>query len=890
MTVLNSRNAAQLVTSAALLVVGCSGSNQAPGASTGVGGSANTGGTLNSAGALATGGVVNTGGSGGGTSGAASSSVTGGSLATTGGAQGGGGMSTTGGTVATAGSKTSGGAPSVGGTAAAGGSKITGGAPSFGGTPATGGAKSTGATASTGGNSASGGTKTAGGTTSNGGSSTAAGGTGGSGGSSQACVSNPASFTYPFLNYCLSLEDRVTNLLSLLTDAEAVSMLTEHQPAVSRLGIGAFSTYTEGIHGLGSSQNEPTMTLLSTQFPQASGLGETWDPAQLVTVGTVEGQEDRVYWKKYNGTHANLAVRAPVVDLSRDPRAGREEEHLGEDPYLVSELAKGFVHGLQGSDPNYLQTALTVKHFLAYDQEQNRSGLNVVVDDRNLREYYLVQFREVFQNANAQAFMTSYNSVNGVPNVVSPYIKSIVIGEWGFDGMVCSDDDAMQMAYSGSHYFPSEDAAAAGVVIAGTPVILGPDPAAMQAAFSSGLLTRAQVDAALRGNFRMRFRLGEFDPPARVPYSTVDGTSTPWTSAATKALVRTVTQKSIVLLKNSNATLPLDKTKLTSLAVIGPNANVVLGDWYGGKPPYTVTPLAGIQAKVGTGVNVQYALDNTNGQAVTLAKASDAAIVLVGNDPLCGTPTWATCPSPYDSKESVDRTYIDLKPEQLTLIQSVFAANPRTIVVLVSSFAQSVTWVNNNIPAILHITHSSEELGDALADVLFGDYNPGGRTTVTWYNALTDIPAKTDYNIRNGRTYMYFQGTPLYPFGYGLSYTTFAYANLTLSSPTLASGGQITVSVDVTNSGAVAGDEVVQLYVSYPTTTGVPRPIKQLRGFQRITLAPGAKQTVSMPLTSDQLAYWDTTSSAFKVQPGTVTVMVGSSSADVRAQTTLTAQ
>jgi beta-glucosidase len=263
---------------------------------------------------------------------------------------------------------------------------------------------------------------------------------------------------------------------------------------------------------------------------------------------------------------------------------------------------------------------------------------------------------------------------------------------------------------------------------------------------------------------------------------------------------------------------------------------------------------------------------------------------MVGNDPLCGTPTWATCPSPNDSKESVDRQSIDLKPEQLTLIQSVFAANPRTIVVLVSSFAQSVTWVNNNIPAILHITHSSEELGDALADVLFGDYNPGGRTTVTWYNALTDIPAKTDYNIRNGRTYMYFQGTPLYPFGYGLSYTTFAYANLTLSSPTLASGGQITVSVDVTNSGAVAGDEVVQLYVSYPTTTGVPRPIKQLRGFQRITLAPGAKQTVSMPLTSDQLAYWDTTSSGFKVQPGTVTVMVGSSSADVRAQTTLTAQ
>ena len=667
-------------------------------------------------------------------------------------------------------------------------------------------------------------------------------------------------------------------------------MLTEYQPAVPRLGIGAFSTYTEGIHGLGSAPNEPTMTLLSTQFPQASGLGETWDPAQLETVGTVEGQEDRVYWKKYNGTHANLAIRAPVVDLSRDPRAGREEEHLGEDPYLVGALAKGYVRGLQGSDSRYLQeTASTLKHFLAYDQETNRAGFNVVVDDRNLWEYYFVQWRDILQNANAQGFMTAYNSVNGTPNVVSPFIQSVVIADWGFDGMVCTDDYAMENACNITHTFATVEAACAGVVKAGTPVILGGNATDMQAAFTSGSLTRAQVNAALAGNFRMRFRLGEFDPPALVPYASVDGGSTPWESAASKALALTVTQKSIVLLKNSANTLPLDRTKLTSLAVIGPNANVVLGDWYGGKPPFTVTPLAGITAKVGTGVHVQYALDNTNGAAVNIATAANAAIVIVGNDPLCGTTTFGTCPIPQDSKEGVDRVDIGLIPAQLTLIQSVFAANPKTIVVLVSSFAQAIGWVNQNIPAIVHITHSSEELGDALADVLFGDYNPGGRTTVTWYQALTDIPALTDYNIRNGRTYMYFQGTPLYPFGYGLSYTTFAYSGLTLSSPTLPEGGQITVSVDVTNTGTMAGDEVVQLYVSYPPTTGVARPIKQLQGFQRITLAPQASQTVTMTLTSAQLAYWNTTTSAYTVQPGTVQLLVGSSSVDVRAQGTVTA-
>jgi beta-glucosidase len=324
--------------------------------------------------------------------------------------------------------------------------------------------------------------------------------------------------------------------------------------------------------------------------------------------------------------------------------------------------------------------------------------------------------------------------------------------------------------------------------------------------------------------------------------------------------------------------------------VIGPNADLVAKDWYGGAPPYTVTALAGIKAALGTGVNVQYALDNSTGQAVTLAASSDAAIVVVGNHPTCGTTAWATCPSPNDSKEAVDRISIDLKPEQLTLIQAVYAANKRTVVVQVSSFAQAITWVQDNVPAIVHLTHSSQELGNGLADVLIGAYNPGGRTTVTWYKALTDIPAKTDYDIRKGRTYMYFQGTPLYPFGFGLSYTTFTYSALRLSAATLAQGGSVTVSVDITNSGTRAGDEVVQLYVSYPTTTGVPRPSKQLRGFQRVTLAAGETKTVALTLTRDQLAYWDATAKAFAVQPGTVHLMVGGSSVDKRSEADLTVQ
>jgi beta-glucosidase len=874
---------------AILLAFGCGNSG---GKAVGTGGSSSNGGTTGA------GGVVSSASAGANPAGTTAS----GGLAATGGVSSNGGISATGGVLATGGAATTGGSLASGGaSSASGGNSAASSSRSGGSLSTTGGAGGTASRvggASAGAGATSTGGKNAGGITTGGAagivvggnatggatSSSAAGGVGGP--YSPTCPTGGTTYAYPFRNPCLALEDRVTNLLGLLTDAEKVSLLTEHQPAISRLNIAAFTTFTEGIHGLGWAAG--VAAVLSTQFPQASGLGETWDPDVLTQAFAQVGNEARVYFVKNKGQQVGLALRAPVVDLSRDPRAGRAEESLGEDPYLVGELAKALVRGLQGSNPLALQEAATMKHFFVYNQEQNRGNNNVIVDDRNLREYYLVPFYETIVNAHGQSFMTSYNAVNGVPATCSPVIKSVVIAEWGFDGMICTDADAMQATYQSYKYFPSLEAAAAGVVKAGTAVMLSGNAAAMQQAYTDGLLTTADMDAALRGNFRMRFRLGEFDPTS--PYSTVDGNSTPWTTDSAKALARLVTQKSIVLLKNDGNLLPLDKTTVKSLAVIGPNADVDISDWYGGKPPYTVTALAGIKAAVGTGVNVQYALDNTGGAAVNIATGADAAIVVVGNNPTCGNTTFGSCTGGYDSKESVDRTYIDLKPEQVTLIQAVFAANPKTIVVDMSSFMQAITSVQNSVPAIIHITHSSQELGNALADVLFGAYNPAGRTSVTWYKALTDIPAKTDYDIRKGRTYMYFQGTPLYPFGFGLSYTTFTYSALRLSAATLASGGSVTVSVDVTNSGTRDGDEVVQLYVSYPTTTGVPRPIKQLRGFKRVTVPAGQTKTVALTLDYSQLGYWNTTTSAFTVQPGTVHLMVGGSSVDKRSEADLTVQ
>jgi beta-glucosidase len=868
---------------AVFFALGCGNSG---GKAVGTGGSSSNGGTTGAGGVASSAGV---------SANPAGTTATGG-LPATGGISSGGGSPNTGGALATGGAATTGGIPATGGatTSAGGGSAATGGASFGSGGSLSGGAGSTatrtgGASAGAGATSTGG--KSAGGTATGGAGGPATGGSaaGGVGGPySPTCPTGGTTYAYPFRNPCLALEDRVTSLLGLLTDLEKVSLLTEHQPAISRLGIAAFSTFTEGIHGLGWAAG--VSAVLSTQFPQASGLGETWDPDVLTQAFAQVGNEARVYYVKNKGAQVSLAIRAPVVDLSRDPRAGRAEESLGEDPYLVGELAKALVRGLQGSDPRAVQAAATMKHFFVYNQEQNRGNNNVIVDDRNLREYYLVPFYETIVNAHGQSFMTSYNAVNNFPAVCSPMIKSVVIGEWGFDGMICTDAGAMQAAYQSykslTNYTSVEDAAA-GVVKAGTAVMLSGNATAMQQAYADGKLTKADMDAALAGNFRMRFRLGEFDPTS--PYSTVDGNSTPWTSDSAKALARLVTQKSIVLLKNDGNLLPLDKTTLKSLAVIGPNADVVVSDWYGGKPPYTVTARAGITTAVGAGVNVQYALDNTGGQAVNIATGADAAIVVVGNNPICGTTAWATCPSQYNSKEAVDRISIDLDPNQVTLIQAVFAANPKTIVVDMSSFMQAITSVQNSVPAIVHITHSSQELGNALADVLFGAYNPAGRTSVTWYKALTDIPAKNDYDIRKGRTYMYFQGTPLYPFGFGLSYTTFTYSALRLSGTSMAQGGSVTVSVDVTNSGTRAGDEVVQLYVSYPTTS-VPRPIKQLQGFKRIMLAPAETKTVALSLTRAQLAYWDATAKAFAVQPGTVHLMVGGSSVDKRSEADLTVQ
>jgi beta-glucosidase len=395
------------------------------------------------------------------------------------------------------------------------------------------------------------------------------------------------------------------------------------------------------------------------------------------------------------------------------------------------------------------------------------------------------------------------------------------------------------------------------------------------------LVTEADIDQVLKTNFRVMIKLGLLDPPDLVSYSRIGHeTEEPWLSQKHKSFARLITQKSIVLLKNAGNTLPLDRGKIKSIAVIGPRANEVLLDWYSGSPPYAVTPLEGIKNKVGDAVTVNYSAMDPE-----IARQADVAIVCVGNHPNGGeNMPWAKVSVPSEGREAVDRQSLTLEQEEL--IKRVYRANPRTIVVLLSSFPYAINWTQQNVPAILHLTHSSQEEGNALADVLFGDYNPAGRLVETWPRSLDQLPPMMDYNIRHGRTYMYFKGEPLYPFGYGLSYATFAYSNLRVIPGVLAAKGTVRVSVDIANAGARSGEEVVQMYVRH-INSAVERPSLQLVAFTRVPVSSGQKRTVTLDLPAARLAYWNVGHHRFEVEAEKIEIAVGASSADLRLKKTV---
>lgn len=688
-----------------------------------------------------------------------------------------------------------------------------------------------------------------------------------------------------FNNPAINEEQRLDDLIARMTLDEKVDALGNNTQ-VPRLGIQA-SGSVEGLHGIvlggptyGDRANTPT-----TGFPQAYGLGETWDTDLLHRVATYISTENRYLFQNAKYRKSGLIMWTPNVDLGRDPRWGRTEECYGEDAFLTSRLAVAFIKGIQGDHPKYWRNASLMKHFLSNSNEYGRTFSSSNYSDKLFREYYAYPFYKGVTEGGSQALMTAYNAYNGTPCIMHPVLRNIVMKEWGLNGTLLTDGGAFRLLLSDHKRFDNDRAAAAAACIkAGITKFLDEYKDAVYEALHRKLISVEDIEKAIRGNLRISLKLGLLDHAEDNPYAAIGVTDTiaPWSKPETKALVREATLKSVVLLKNQDHLLPLDRHKIKKIAVIGQRATEVLQDWYAGKPFYTVNVLDAIREEAGSDIEVRYVKTNRMDSARTVAAWADVAIVCVGNHPTCDA-GWEQAPVISEGKEAVDRQSLQLDQEDLLL--QVAQTNPNTIGVLISSFPYAINRANQTVPALLHLTQCSQELGHAVSDVIFGHYNPAGRLTQTWVKNITDLPHMMDYDITHGRTYMYFKEKPLYPFGYGLSYTRFNYSGTTLDDRVIERGDTLRVCFNLKNSGDMDGDEVVQLYVSARKHTDKD-PIKQLKAFQRISLRKGETKKVELTVPYTELQVWDEKQNRFILPDKEMTLEIGASSSDIRLRTT----
>lgn len=688
-----------------------------------------------------------------------------------------------------------------------------------------------------------------------------------------------------FNDPAINEEQRLDDLIARMTLDEKVDALGNNTQ-VPRLGIQA-SGSVEGLHGVvlggptyGDRANTPT-----TGFPQAYGLGETWDTDLLHRVATYISTENRYLFQNAKYRKSGLIMWTPNVDLGRDPRWGRTEECYGEDAFLTSRLAVAFIKGIQGDHPKYWRNASLMKHFLSNSNEYGRTFSSSNYSDKLFREYYAYPFYKGVTEGGSQALMTAYNAYNGIPCIMHPVLRNIVMKEWGLNGTLLTDGGAFRLLLSDHKRFDNDRAAAAAACIkAGITKFLDEYKDAVYEALHRKLISVEDIEKAIRGNLRISLKLGLLDHAEDNPYAAIGVTDTiaPWSKPETKALVREATLKSIVLLKNQDHLLPLDRHKIKKIAVIGQRATEVLQDWYAGKPFYTVNVLDAIREEAGNDIEVRYVKTNRMDSARTVAAWADVAIVCVGNHPTCDA-GWEQAPVISEGKEAVDRQSLQLDQEDLLL--QVAQTNPNTIGVLISSFPYAINRANQTVPALLHLTQCSQELGHAVSDVIFGHYNPAGRLTQTWVKNITDLPHMMDYDITHGRTYMYFKEKPLYPFGYGLSYTRFNYSGTALNDRVIERGDTLRVCFNLKNSGDMDGDEVVQLYVSARKHTDKD-PIKQLKAFQRISLRKGEMKKVELTVPYTELQIWDEKQNRFILSDKEMTLEIGASSSDIRLRTT----
>jgi beta-glucosidase len=688
----------------------------------------------------------------------------------------------------------------------------------------------------------------------------------------------------------LAMADRVVDLLSLLTPAEKAGQMLHEAPAIPRLGIPAYNWWNEALHGVARAGT-------ATVFPQAIALAATFDVRLMRRVAEAISDEARAKHHAFAaagdyGHYKGLTYWSPNINVFRDPRWGRGHETYGECPFLTGRMGVAFVQGLQGDDPRYLKLAATAKHFAVHSGPEGlRHGFDARVSTKDLYETYLPAFHALVNEGGVESVMTAYNRVNGEPASASPtLLRRILREEWGFTGYIVSDCWAIRDIHEQHRVTAGPVESAVAAVRAGCDLNCGCTYEHLPAALEQGLLTEVELDVSLARLFAVRFRLGMFDAPehvsfAQVPFDVVD-------SEEHRALSREAAQRSLVLLKNDGA-LPLP-ADLRSIAVIGPNANAPVTLWgnYCGTASRTVTPLDGIRARVAPTTKVYYAegckpqgTDLTScapsgnlTEAVLLAQRADVTVLVLGlNAQIEGEQGDAG-----NSEAAGDKLDLELPGLQQRLLEAVVGVGKPVVLVLIAGSALSVTFADAHASAILQAWYPGQEGGSAIADVLFGDVSPAGRLPVTFPRSLRDVPPFEDYAMR-GRTYRYLEAEPLYPFGYGLSFTRFRYSELRLSTSEAAVSPDLRLVVEarVTNVGARPSDEVVQLYVR-DVAASVVIPSHELRGFQRLALEPGASAELRFVLDAKALSLIDDAGRR-RLEPGAFRIFVGGSQPDARS-------
>ncbi len=705
----------------------------------------------------------------------------------------------------------------------------------------------------------------------------------------------------PFYDPKLPVAKRVENVVSLLSLQEKVVLMQMASPSIPRLGIAPYHWWTEALHGMTHDN--------STVFPQAIGLAATWDTTLHFKIATAISTEGRAKNSEYRAKNiydamTGLDFWSPNVNIFRDPRWGRGQETYGEDPYLSSRFGVAFVEGVQGDDPVYFRAIATPKHFAVHSgPEALRHQFDAEITDEDLYTTYLPQFEATIREAHAHSVMSAYSAIDGVPDSCNKrLLTDILRNQWGFDGYVVSDDGSVADILNNHHFGDNAVETTALAVKAGNDLDSGTTYAGgaggggrrgganaglpnLVLAVQQGLLAEKDIDLAVSRIMEARIRMGEFDPPGYEgdPYNKI--TPAMYNTPENHELAHQAADETMVLLKNANHTLPL-KTDIGTIAVMGPNADNITMQYgnYNGKATadHQITILDGIKKAVGADHVLTPTTQDPN-EITDLAKKADAIVLVIGI-------------SARDEGEQHDRNAIELPANQESAIQSVVAAAGKKPVVVIncSGSAIALNWENENVPAVIQAWYPGQR-GDAVADILFGKYNPAGRLPVTFYKSTADLPAFTDYAMYD-RTYRYNTKPVLYPFGYGLSYSTFEYSNLAAPAKS-ATSDDLNVSCTVKNTSSVDGDEVVQCYIdrdlppvdvsSLPSAdkmsdeqaTLLATPREALVGFVRLALKAGESKNVTFTVTTQQLSLVVGKDGKREVRPGNLRIQVGGSSA-----------